>query len=116
MAAKRPGKLWFRFKLFGLEWETRIIPAEHKALDHGDTSAFVMYNERWMGFSDALTLEQQRTALAHEIQHVVEEYADVDYEQAVTEDVADRCTDQVARGWLYIIRECPEIVDFLRGK
>jgi hypothetical protein len=115
VTARRPGKLWFKFKLFGLQWEARVIPAKHKALDRGATLAFVMYNERWMGFSDSLTAEQQRTAVVHEIQHVIEEHADVDYEQAVSADVADRCTDQVARCWLYVIRECPEILDFLRA-
>jgi hypothetical protein len=112
---KRPGKLWFKFKLFGLPWEARVIPAKHKALDNGDTFAFVMYDERWMGFSDILTLEQQRTSFAHELQHVIEEHADVNYEEAVCAEIADRCTDQVARGWLYVIRECPEILAFLQA-
>lgn len=111
---RRPGKLWFRFKLFGLPWEARIAPAKHKCLDNGKTLAYVLGDERLMVFSAGLTQEQLRTAFAHELQHAIEEHADVDYTTKCDEDVADRCTDQVARGWLYVIRECPEIVAFLR--
>lgn len=113
---KRPGKLWFKFKLFGLPWEARIAPAKHPELDRGDTLAACFYNDRYLLFSDALSLEQQRTAFVHELQHAIEDHADVDYTRGVTEDVADRLTDQVARGWLYVVRECPEIVAFLRAE
>ena len=113
--AKRPGKLWFKFMLFGLQWQARIVPAKSAALDHGNTMAYCHYDERMIVVSDDLTQEQQRTTFAHELQHAIEEHADVDYETAVSEDVADRCTDNVARGWVYVIRHCPEIVDFLRA-
>lgn len=113
---KLPGKPWFEFKLFGLKWRARIVPALDKALDKGDTSAYCDYAPRVMAFSDALTNEQLRTAFVHELQHAIEEHADVDYEESVSADVSDRCTDQVARGWLYVVRECPEIIAFLRDE
>lgn len=112
---KKPGKLWFKFVLFGLPWEARIAPAKSAALDYGKTMAYVEYNERRIVVSDDLTLEQQRTTFAHELQHAIEEHADVDYTEKTSEDVADRCTDNVARGWVYVIRHCPAIVEFLRG-
>lgn len=113
---KLPGKEWFDFKLFGLKWRTRIIPHDHPALDKGATLAYCDYAHRIMGFSDSLTSEQLRTAFVHELQHAIEEHADVDYEQKHDAEVADRLTDQVARGWLYFIRECPEIIAFLRDE
>jgi hypothetical protein len=116
MAKRQPGKLWFKFQLFGLQWEARIAPAKSAALDKGKTMAYCQYNERLIVISDALTLEQQRTTFAHELQHAIEEHADVDYEEAVSPDVSDRCTDQVARGWLYVIRHCPEILTFFRAE
>lgn len=116
MKARRPGRQWFKFTLFGLEWEARIAPAKCKALDNGKTFAYCEYDTRMIVLSDELTLEQQRTTFAHELQHAIEEHADVDYEDKKSPDVADRCTDQVARGWLYVLRHCPEIVDFLRGE
>ena len=111
-----PGKAWFEFKLFGLQWRTRIIPNDSPAMDKGATLAWCDYDTRTMGFSDVLSNEQLRTAFVHELQHAIEEHADVDYEEKHTPDVSDRLTDQVARGWLYVIRECPEIIDFLRDK
>ncbi len=111
-----PGKPWFEFKLFGLEWQARIAPAKGRALDKGKTTAYCEYDSRLMVFSDQLTNEQLRTAFVHELQHAIEEHADVDYEEKVAPDVADRLTDQVARGWLYFIRQCPEIVAFLRDE
>lgn len=116
MKRRLPGKAWFDFKLFGLKWSARIIPAKHPALDRGNTLAYCDYDNRVLGFSDGLTNEQLRTALVHEIQHAIEEHADVDYEIGVSPDVSDRCTDQVARGWLYLIRDCPEIIGFLRDE
>jgi hypothetical protein len=114
--AKAVGKLWFKFTLFGLPWEARVAPEKSAILDKGATMAICFYNERKIYISDALTLEQQRTTFAHELQHAIEDHADVDYEMAVSPDVADRCTDNVARGWIYVIRHCPEIVNFLRDE
>lgn len=116
MAKKLPGKLWFAFELFGLSWTARIAPAKSAVLDKGKTLACVLYNERLMYFSDKLTLEQQRTAFVHELQHAIEEHADVDYETAADHTIAERCTDQVARGWLYFIRHSPEVIAFLRAE
>lgn len=111
-----PGKPWFDFKLFGLKWKTRIVPAKHPELDKGATLAYCDYTKRLMVFSDSLTNEQLRTAFVHELQHAIEEHADVDYEEKHSAEVADRLTDQVARGWLYFIRECPELIAFLRDE
>lgn len=114
MAARKPGKDWLVFSLFGHEWEARVVRATSKALD--GAVAITYFDAHVMYFSDKCSPEQMRTGLAHEIQHVVEEQADVDYAVAVTnEDVADRMTDQVARGWLYVIRHCPEVVAVLQG-
>ena len=113
---RQPGKPWFQFKLFGLTWHTRIVPANHADLDKGATLAYCDYTKRLMVFSDALTNEQLRTAFVHELQHAIEEHADVDYEEKHDAEVADRLTDQVARGWLYFIRECPEVIAFLRDE
>ena len=107
------GKPWFSFKLFGLKWQTRIVGATHKDMDKGATLAYCDYTRRLMAFSDGLTNEQLRTAFVHELQHAIEEHADVDYEETHSAEVSDRLTDQVARGWLYFIRENPEIIAFL---
>jgi hypothetical protein len=118
MAKKEPGKLWFRFKLFGLGWEARVLPSNHAVLKDGkhECMAICFYNLRRIYLSDALTHEQFRITLAHEIQHAIEDHADVDYEKGVGVDVHDRWTDQIARGWVYLMRECPEIIAFLQGK
>jgi hypothetical protein len=116
MAKRLPGRTWFKFTMFGLPWEARIAKQKSAVLDKGNTLACVFYNERVMYFSDHLTLEQQRTAFVHELQHMIEEHADVDYGQAASHEISERCTDQVARGWLYFIRHCPEIIDFLRAE
>lgn len=114
--AKRAGKLWLKFKLFGLEWNVRIAPARCAALDRGRTAGICYYEDRLILISDALSTEQKRTTLAHEIQHMIEDHADVSYEHAAPPEVADRCTDQVARGWLYLIRDCPEIVAIFQAR
>lgn len=115
---KLPGKAWFKFKLFGLQWQARVIPAKHKELndEDGACSAFCCFDRRLLGFSDALSNEQLRTAFVHELEHAIEEHADVNHEAAAPADVADRWTDQIARGWLYVIRECPEIIALLRDE
>ena len=111
----RPGRLWFKFTLFGLGWEARIAPATEVKEGKDLCQALCYYNDRWILFADDLSHEQFRMTLAHEIQHAVEDHADVDYERGVEVDVHDRWTDNVARGWVYILRHCPDIVDFLRG-
>lgn len=116
MTKRLPGKAWLRFKLHGLEWRARIAPRKSTILDKGETAACVLYEPRLMYFADTLSTEQMATALAHEVQHVLEEHADIDYETATTPDVADRMSDQVARGWLYIIRDCPELMAVFKGQ
>ena len=115
MAKRKVGTLWLDFVMYGLQWHAYIAPAKSKMLDRGNTLACVYHDERTMYFSDALSDEQLSTALAHEVQHVIEEHADVDYEHATDEATGDRMSDQVARGWLYIIRDCPVLMEvFLR--
>jgi hypothetical protein len=117
-AVKTAGKLWFRFYLFGLDWEARILPADHKLLKHGKHKcmATCFYNHRLMVFADDLSQEQYRVTFAHELQHAIEDHADVDYEEGVAEDVHDRWTDQVARGWVYVMRHCPHVIEYLQAK
>jgi hypothetical protein len=110
VSKRLPGKAWLAFKLFGLDWQARTYPRKHKELDFGAAHAFCDSGRRLMGFANTLSNEQAATALAHEVQHAIEEHADIDYEVATTSDVADRMTDQVSRGWLYIIRDCPELL------
>lgn len=116
MAKRRPGRQWLTFKLFGLEWDVRIASAHAPVLDRGKSAGVCFMDDRMIVLSDALSTEQTRTTLAHEIQHMIEDHADVSYEHAAPPDVADRCTDQVARGWLYLIRDCPELVAIFQGK
>lgn len=115
---KRPGSLLCRFPLFGLDWEARVLPHDHKLLMAGkhECQGICFYNERVIYLSDKCTQEQLRMTLAHEIQHAIEDHADVDYEKGVQIDVHDRWTDQVARGWVDLMRHCPEIIEYLRGK
>jgi hypothetical protein len=112
--ARRSGKIWLEFVLYGLQWEARVAPAKSKVLDRGKTLACVLHDQRVMYFADTLSDEQLSTALAHEVQHVIEEHADVDYTSAT--DTGDRMTDQVARGWLYIIRDCAPLMEVFQRK
>lgn len=109
--ARRYGKVWLDFMLYGLQWQARIAPAKSKILDRGKTLACVLHDERVMYFADTLSDEQLSTALAHELQHAIEEHADVDYTTATDHDTADRMSDQVARGWLYVIRDCKPLME-----
>lgn len=109
------GKPWLEFELYGMKWCARIVPANHKIVDNGKTAAVVFFDDHVMYFSDNNSEEQLRTGLAHEIQHIIEEHADVDYEVECTPEVSDRRTDAVSRGWLYFIRSCPDIVSFFKG-
>ena len=120
MAKKLPGKLWFHFKLHGLEWMVRIVPDDHKALKDEDDGRSCMglcfYNSRMIYVNQKMTHEQFRTTLAHEIQHAIEDAADVDYEKGAPEAVHDRWTDMVARGWLSLMRESPKVIEFLQAR
>ena len=113
---KPPGKKWFAFSIFGLPWVVHIIPANHPSMRKGDLAGFCCTEQRLIGLSDSLSIEQLRTTFVHELQHVIEDHADVNYERAVCAEVSDRCTDMVARGWLYFMREHPKIVAMLRDE
>lgn len=116
-AKKRPGKLWFKFTLFGLDWEVRHAPPEVvKSYDGEECMGLCYHNERWILLDNSVSDEQIRTTLAHELQHAIEDYACVDYERGVTEDIHDRWTDHVALGWVYLMRHCPELVKLLTGE
>lgn len=114
--ARKIGTLWLEFVLYGLQWHAYVAPSKCKMLDKGRTLACVLHDERVMYFADSLSDEQLSTALAHEVQHVIEEHADVDYTQATDEDTGDRMSDQVARGWLYVIRDCPVLMEVFQRK
>jgi hypothetical protein len=116
VAARKFGRPWITFRLFGLNWEARIVPRKHKVLNNGGDHACLFYAERLMYFGDHLSDEQLATSLAHEVQHAIEEHADVDYEVAAPPEVADRLTDNVARGWLYVIRDVPELLAVFQRK
>lgn len=119
---KRPGRLWFKFRLYSLDWEVRILAAKHPALRYKDSRGvgycmgLCFMNARWIALNDKMSHEQFRIALAHEIQHAIEDGADVDYEKGVAVDVHDRWTDVQARGWVYFMRDNPEVVKYLQGE
>ena len=106
----------FKFRLFGLDWEARAVGRKSPLLDRGRSMGACFYNARMIYVGDWLSHEQQRTTLAHELEHAIEDHAGVEHTTPTPPDVADRWTDQIALGWLYLIRECPEIVSFLRAE
>ena len=118
MKPRNAGRLWFTFQLFGMDWQVRVAPKDHPVLkSDGDPCMAICYlNERCIVMARNLTQEQFRTTFAHELQHAIEDYAAVDYERGVRADVHDRWTDNIALGWLYVMRHQPEIVGFLQGK
>ena len=113
MARRRPGRVLLVFPLFGFDWQVRTVPDKHKILEGAVGHCFL--NEHVMYVSEDCTDEQARTTIAHEIQHIIEEAADVDYTKVTDEATADRMTDQVSRGWLMLIRTCPDLLAYLRG-
>ena len=114
MAKRKPGKLLLKFPLYGFDWEVRTAPAKHKILDGAVGHCFL--NDHVMYVSEDNTDEQARTTVAHEIQHIIEEHADVDYTKQTDEATGDRMTDIVSRGWLMLIRTCPDLLAWLRGE
>ena len=70
-----------------------------------------MYLEKkiiYLQSRNTMTLEQQQTALFHEIQHIIEDHFHIDQD--------DEVTDKIALGWLYFIRGCPDIIKFCSKK
>ena len=116
MAKRLCGRRWLEFTLFGLQWQVRWAAQNSKVLDHGKTMGLCLYEERVIYISAGISSEQMRTTLAHEIQHLIEDHADVDHSHAATGEVSDRWTDQLSRGWLYLIRGCPELVAIFQAK
>jgi len=114
MAQRRPGKPLLKFPLFGFDWEVRTVGAGSKVLDGAVGICYL--SDHVIYLSEDNTDEQARTTLAHEIQHVIEDHADVDYTQPTDDPTADRMTDQVSRGWLMLIRTCPALLAWLCGK
>jgi hypothetical protein len=112
------GTLWFGFRLFGMDWQVRVANHTHKVLKDGkhECQGICFFNSRTIVLSQRQTHEQMRVTFAHELQHAIEESADVDYEKGVKTEVHDRWTDQVARGWVYMMRHHPEVIEFLQGK
>lgn len=116
-SSNRNGQLWFGFYLFGLKWEVRLLPRGHKILKDGkqECVGLCCLNERLIYIAADQSNEQRRLTFAHELQHAIEDQADVDYEEGVSVEVHDRWTDQVARGWVYMMRHNPQIIEFLQG-
>jgi len=120
MARRKYGKLLLKFPLYGFDWEVRSVGVNSKVLDadgKGPGSGVCYMNDHVIYLSEGVTEEQARTTLAHEIQHAIEDHSDVDYTTAADDEAtADRMTDQVSRGWLMLIRTCPELLAWLSGK
>jgi hypothetical protein len=117
MAKKHPGRLWFKFTLFGLAWEARLFSPKKAAGDLKGLMGQCDPQERVVYVADDLSFEQARITLAHEIQHAIEDAADVDFSgPPPPPEIHDRWTDNMARGWVYIIRTCPELLKFLQGE
>lgn len=117
MAKRKPGRLWFKFTLHGLAWEARLFNPKTTKGELKGLMGQCDPGERIIWIADDLTPEQARITLAHELQHAIEDAADVDLTgPSPAPDVADRWTDNMARGWVYIIRTCPQLLKFLQGE
>lgn len=114
MAKRKYGKLLLRFPLYGFDWDVRSVPPTSKVLEGAVGICYL--SDHVIYLSESNTEEQARTTLAHEIQHVIEDHADVDYTKQTDDATADRMTDQVSRGWLMLVRTCPELLAWLSGK
>src|SRR5262245_27090564 len=114
--ARRSGRKLFEFPLFGHIYEVREAPRNSKVLRRGKLIAVVHVEERiiYVRNSYAATLEQQQTAITHEVEHIIEDHYHVDHRNAKDEDQSDDVTDKLSLGWLYIIRGAPTLLEFLR--
>ena len=121
---RKAGKRLFEFTLFGKMWDVREVPIKHPRLrdkdsPHGAWGA-VYYNENtvYIARAEDATLEQQQTAILHEIQHIIEEHYAIDHKiPSFTTDDLETRVDRISLGWLYVIRGCPEVIAFVtRGE
>lgn len=110
-----PGKKLMSFSLYGTVYQVREVPRGHETLDDGtdtadDVKAMVFLEDRVIYIQSRryMTLEQQQTALAHEVEHIVEDHCHIQH--------SEENTDRISLGWLYIIRGCPDVVTFLKKK
>jgi hypothetical protein len=119
MARKRraAGKRLLQFTLFGKAWDVREVPPGHRVLDEdnrGPVWAIVHLEAGVIYLRDVATREQKQTALLHEIEHIIEEHHCIDHmHPAPTEDESENRTDRLSLGWLYVIRGCPEVLQFV---
>jgi hypothetical protein len=117
---KRPGTRLFKFVLFGNEYDVRCCPAGHKKFDNEHDVYGMCYmedREIYIRDVDTATLEQRQTALLHEIQHLIEDHYSIDFERAAEDNKSSEArTDHISLGWLYVIRGCPQVIDFVRQK
>lgn len=111
------GKRLLQFTLFGKNWDVREVPAGHKVLDEdnrGPVWAIVWLEQGVIYLRAEQTIEQKQTALLHEIQHIIEEHHCIDHERgAHSHDESENRTDRLSLGWLYVIRGCPEVLQFV---
>jgi Zn-dependent peptidase ImmA (M78 family) len=118
--ARRPGKRLLKFSLFGNDYEVRTVRAGHAKLDNDPRVFGMCYMEErviYLASSEDVTLEQQQSTLLHEIQHVIEDHYCIDHLTASETDLgSEQKTDQIALGWLYVIRGCPEVLAFVTKK
>lgn len=112
------GKRLLQFTLFGKQWDVREVPPGHKvfggdpervwAIVWLETGAIYLLN------SEHATREQQQTALLHEIQHIIEEHYCIDHQIVAPDNTeSENRTDRLSLGWLYVIRGCPEVLQFV---
>lgn len=121
MTKRLPGRKLLEFNLFGIEWQVREVKLKHEKLDPKDNRVFGMVHleERvvYIGSNKYLTLEQQQQCVFHEIQHIIEDHFSIDHEyKAENEQFSESRTDSIACGWLYVVRGCPEVIEFVTKK
>jgi len=103
-----------------MEFDVRQVKAGHAKLDGAHDIYGMCYmedREIYIRDEETATLEQRQTALLHEIQHIIEDHYSIDFLRA-SEDVAasENRTDHISLGWLYVIRGCPQVVEFVRQR
>ena len=111
------GRRLLQFTLFGKRWDVREVPPGHKVFnDPGKVWAIVWLNDGVIYLLDSAhaTREQQQTALLHEIQHIIEDHYCIDHELAAADNnESETRTDRLSLGWLYVVRGCPEVIEFV---
>ncbi len=119
MASKRP---LLTFSFFGQKFKVFIVPDDHDELKVPGNGrkkdacwGVVCYDEGEIFLSSSLSKEGRRVLVAHEIEHLVENWGPIDHKTACESDIsADFRTDLLSKGWYYLIRHNPKLVEFLQ--